>query len=81
LRFCEVTLHAPKPIFGNPLELRSLGDHLKRRRLELGLEQDEAAKILGLSKRNYQAWEWDQKRPRLKKWYSISRFLAYLPMV
>jgi transcriptional regulator with XRE-family HTH domain len=63
------------------LELRSLGDHLKRRRLELGLEQKDAAKILGLSKRNYQAWERNEKRPRHRKWYSITLFLGYLPAV
>jgi len=81
LRFCEVTLKASKPIAGNPLELRTLGDHLKRRRLELKLEQRDAAKLLGLSKRNYQAWEWGDKRPRLRKWVSITRFLGYLPAV
>jgi DNA-binding XRE family transcriptional regulator len=81
LRFCEVTLKAPKPIFGNPLDLRTLGDHLKRRRLELGIEQKDAAKALGLSKRNYQAWERNEKRPRLRKWYSNSIFLRYLPKI
>lgn len=45
----------PKPIPGYPAELRHIGDHLLRRRLELGLQQREAAHMLGMTQQ-HQPW-------------------------
>jgi len=50
LPFYRWCLTAVKPILGYPRELRHLGDHLVKRRLDLGLRQKEAARRLGAAR-------------------------------
>ena len=57
LPFYRWSLTAAKPIPGYPTELRHIGHHLLKRRLNLGLRQNEAARILGTGAWNLRNWE------------------------
>lgn len=48
LPFCKIELKAPKPPpAGYPKILKTLGDHIRKKRLDLGLLQKDVAKIIG----------------------------------
>ena len=57
--FCRgtrLTLNAPRTK-GYPEKPQTLGEHLKKRRRELGLLQREAAERMGISTDTYANWE------------------------
>lgn len=67
----------PKPYH---FELLTIGDHIKRKRLESGLLLREAAKIMGVRMETVIHWESGQTlEPNLKAWPHIIRFLNYCP--
>ena len=57
----------------------TLGEHLKKRRLELGLLQKQAADRLGVSQQGYVAWELRRKKPVARYVPAIINFLGYDP--
>jgi transcriptional regulator with XRE-family HTH domain len=61
------------------LILKDLGDHLKRRRLDLHLLQAQAAAQIGGHDQTYRHWETGQSAPSLTWWPKIIRFLGYDP--
>ncbi|MHB9024744.1 MAG: helix-turn-helix domain-containing protein [Armatimonadota bacterium] len=78
--FCNFALHASNPdTQGYPLELKTLGDHLKKKRLDLGLVQTEVANILGVSEGTLVNWERNQAEPEFQRVPQIISFLGYLP--
>ncbi len=64
---------------GYPRTLRTLGDHLRARRLDLGLLQKEMAQELEVSKDTVRNWEADRVQPTAWQFPGIVRFLGYLP--
>lgn len=56
-----------------------MGDHLLKRRLELGLFQKEAASSIGINEWTYLLWENDRNRPMIRMWPKIIGFLGYDP--
>jgi transcriptional regulator with XRE-family HTH domain len=66
----------PKDFSDQP---RTLGEHLRQRRFELGLLQRDAAVLIGVSTDSYRAWETDRIRPRARSWRAIIGFLGYDP--
>jgi DNA-binding transcriptional regulator YiaG len=62
-----------------PEQLRTLGDHLRRRRLTLKLPQDQAAKQLGVGRASLQHWEQDRQKPGAASIPAILKFLGYNP--
>lgn len=56
-----------------------LGDHLKKRRLELGLHQVDVAKILQVSEVTIVHWEKNQNDITIRYIPRIINFLGYLP--
>ena len=75
---CHATLVAPRPK-PYPKELKSLGDHVRRRRIQLGLLQKEAAKQIGASKASIVSWEMNRYEPATLYIPEIIRFLGYCP--
>jgi DNA-binding XRE family transcriptional regulator len=61
LPFCHIRLKSPKPNPDNryPKELKTLGDHLRKRRLDKGLLQNDLARLLGVDKTTVTNWEND----------------------
>ena len=80
LPFCAFTLIANKPKskqYTSTLTL--LGDHLRNRRLDLGLEQKELAKILGVCLASISHWENGHGEPQLNLQGKVIEFLGYNP--
>ena len=78
--FCHFTLRGRKPVpDGYPEELRTLGDHLKRKRLDLGLLQRAVAQKLGVAEASVYNWENGRSSPALRFVPRILAFLGYDP--
>jgi DNA-binding XRE family transcriptional regulator len=58
---------------------RTLGEHLKKRRRELGLLQREAAEMLGVSTDTVVNWEKDKSEPVAAQFRPVVAFLGYDP--
>jgi len=77
---CHVTLSVSKPKNPNyPTELKTIGDHLRKRRLDLGLLQKDVAKQIGVTKCTIQYWETNRVAPTLRFVPRIIEFLGYDP--
>ena len=78
--FCTLRLTAKKPLpVAYPKELKTLGDHLRKRRLELGPRQIDVATRLGASEATIVHWETNLTRPALKFIPAIVSFIEYNP--
>lgn len=60
---------------------KSLGDHLRNRRLRLGLGQEDVAIGLGTIREVYERWERDKRKPVISEWPSILKFFGYYPAI
>ena len=79
LPICKITLRAQKPsnIPQNPV---SIGEHIKKRRLEQGLFQREVAKIIGVTENSVYSWENNSTEPPNRFIPKIIEFLGYNPL-
>ncbi|MCB9284582.1 MAG: helix-turn-helix transcriptional regulator [Lewinellaceae bacterium] len=76
----KVTLWAKKPVNpAYPAELNTLGDHLRKTRLDRGLSQPEVARILKVATDTITGWELNRNQPSLKHTKAITDFLGYIP--
>ncbi len=66
----------PLPYPTNP---QTIGDHLVRRRHELGLHQKDAAALLRVNQWTLIGWEKDRKDPPIRFWPRVIKFLGYDP--
>lgn len=65
---------------GYPRNPVTLGDHLKKRRLDLRLYQREAAAASGLPADGFQRWERNEVQPTVQFYPRIIEFLGYDPL-
>jgi transcriptional regulator with XRE-family HTH domain len=79
LPFCHLRLTAKKPDHRHPKILKTLGDHLRKRRFDLGLLQGEVADRLGADNSTINAWELNYHEPSLHRFPAIKDFLGYDP--
>lgn len=80
LPFCHVALMTKKPPSkAYPKGLITLGDHIRKRRLDRGLLQKEAGRILGVDTTTVYNWENSQCSPRLCLIPKIVQFLGDSP--
>lgn len=78
--FCNIVLHAQKPILkGYPVEVKTFGDHIKKRRLDLGLKQAEVAEMFGVSRTSIAFWERNVSFPNLRVMPQLTEFVGYNP--
>ena len=76
LPFCQIRLKAEKPLpRAYPRELMSLADHLRKRRLDLGLRQKDVAEQLGMDETTVNNWERHRTRPAPPYLSTILQFL------
>jgi transcriptional regulator with XRE-family HTH domain len=77
--FCRVSLKATRPskIPQNP---KTLGDHIKKRRLELGLFQSDVAEIIGVTEPTVTNWEKNRTQPALRALPKIVEFFGNDPI-
>jgi transcriptional regulator with XRE-family HTH domain len=76
---CQFILNAPKPRAGYPIEINTLGEHLRRRRLDLDLTQRETAATLAVDVQTLRNWEAERTQPRSRYLPRIVAFLTYTP--
>ncbi len=67
------------PGTATPEKPRTLGEHLKKRRLDLGLRQRDAAKQIGVNPKTYENWEQEKYEPEVRFWPGVILFLGYDP--
>jgi len=80
LHFCDVTLTAKKPISeAYPKNLQTIGDHCRKKRLDLKLFQNEVAHILGVDTMTICNWE-NNRGPAINMIPKIIQFLGYDPI-
>jgi len=68
-----------KPIRGLPNSLDRIGDHLRKRRLELGMLQKEVADCLQVCEDSICGWEMGRSSPMIHHYPAIISFLGYNP--
>jgi DNA invertase Pin-like site-specific DNA recombinase/DNA-binding XRE family transcriptional regulator len=78
---CYYTLSLPRPILppkGYPVSPVTIGEHLRKKRLDIGLTQDAAGKLLGVT--GSTVWNWEHgQNPESKHYSKITQFLGYTP--
>jgi site-specific DNA recombinase len=79
LPFGKVTLKAPKPV-PYPRVPKTLADHLKKHRYELGLRQKDVAKHLRVNEYTVLGWENGKNEPEVRYLPRIILFLGYDPL-
>ena len=80
LPFCQVRLCGQKPKdFRYPSTPVTLGDHLRKARLDRGLLQKDVAIELGASETAVHNWETAKALPAIRSMARIIRFLGYDP--
>lgn len=77
---CHVTLSANRPKDRSyPAELNTIGDHLRKRRLDLGHLQREVADRIGVTACTIMYWETGRAFPAIRHIPKIITFLGYSP--
>ena len=77
---CQVQLRAKKRVpEAYPKELKTIGDHIRKRRLDLHLYQKDVAKIIGVSECTIWNWEKGRSNPTSRHIQKIIDFLEYIP--
>ena len=77
---CQLELEAEKPLPEvYPKVLKTLGNHLRKRRLDLGLLQKEVAERLGVTTDTITNWELNRCEPGIRCYPAIIEFLGYVP--
>ena len=80
LPFCHFALRGRRPPpKGYPTELNSLGDHIRAKRLTLGVSQKEVADQIGMRTSNIWNWENTRCQPSVRFIPGIIDFLGYVP--
>jgi DNA-binding XRE family transcriptional regulator len=80
LPFVRVTLTAKRPQNPDyPKELTTLGDHIRKRRLDLGLRQKDVSTTIRVSELTVNGWERHRYSPCLACLPRIISFLTYTP--
>ena len=77
--FCEVRLRAALLPEGYPERLETVGDHVRKRRLDLGLSQEAAGERMDVSKGSVYCWEKTGREPSIRTWPKVIAFLGYCP--
>ncbi len=81
LTFLGFKLTASKPMSCDyPKELKTLGDHLRKRRLDLKLLQREVGQRIGVVEASIWNWEDGRVSPEVKHFPAIIAFLGYNPI-
>ena len=78
--FCSVEIRALRPkSSAYPAQLTTLGDHIRKRRLDLGGQQKEVALTLGVTESTITGWELNHTTPGITQLPKIMSFLGYIP--
>jgi DNA-binding XRE family transcriptional regulator len=73
------SMSRPKPD-GYPKILKTIGDHVRKWRMDNGLVQRDVAEMLGVCLNTVEGWESRKKMPAIRQMPGIIRLLGYLPI-
>jgi transcriptional regulator with XRE-family HTH domain len=59
-----------------PKEVKTIGDAIRKRRLDLGLRQQDVARIIGCDQMSVLNWEKGYNKPTINRMWGIVRFLS-----
>ena len=77
---CGIHLRAPKPLpKAYPRQLKTIGDHIRKRRLDLELRQVDVAQRLGVSVASVGDWEAGETSPSIHFTPKVIEFLGFNP--
>jgi DNA-binding XRE family transcriptional regulator len=79
LPYCKARIAANWKPSGYPKTLNQIGDHLRARRLDLGLHQRHVALRLGVHAASVRNWEMGRTEPALDMLRGVIAFLGYDP--
>jgi transcriptional regulator with XRE-family HTH domain len=80
LPFCRTILKSPKPLpITYPKYLKTIGDHLRKSRLDKKLLQIEVGRQLGVNECTIHNWETNLTSPSLAHIPKIIKFIGYIP--
>ena len=80
MRKCYLTVYGQKPPPEDyPTVLNTIGDHLRKVRMDRGLLQKVAAKQIGITASCLVNWELNHNQPHIQHWPDILKFLGYYP--
>jgi transcriptional regulator with XRE-family HTH domain len=80
LPLCRWRLKGQKPLpAAYPKEINTLGDNIRKRRLDLGLLQGDVARQIGVNKDTIYNWETNRTEPEVRLIPHIIDFLGYSP--
>jgi transcriptional regulator with XRE-family HTH domain len=80
LPFCHVVIQAQKPLsLSYPHSPKTLGEHIRKRRLDLKLTLKDVEKLLNVSYRSVSDWEKGKLSPTAKVMPKVIKFLGYNP--
>ena len=71
------TLRTTRKPAGYPLVFNHLGDHIRAKRLDLGLQIKQLARQLGTDEGSVASWEQGGRKPSLRKLPKVLGFLGY----
>ena len=78
---CHLRLKAAKPLpQAYPRQLVTIGGHLRKHRLDLGLFQLQVAQQIGVDETPVHNWEVKATEPELRHLPKVIRFLGYNPL-
>ena len=76
LPICHLELKAKKPCRKPyPKELKTYGDHIRKKRLDLNLSQPQVAKIINVTTDTITNWELNRNTPSIRQVHKIIAFL------
>ena len=76
----HITLKAQKPSYSQyPVYLTTVGDHLRKKRLDSKLFQKDVAKLIGVERDCIYNWENNISKPQIHLLPKIIEFLGYVP--
>jgi DNA-binding transcriptional regulator YiaG len=80
LPFCHVTLRGQRRAGrAYPVNVRTVGDQIRKVRMEARLTQKEAAAKIGVEVSTLRQWEWNRHSPSVRQLPSVTAFLGYVP--
>ena len=81
LPFCHFELRASKPSsIHYPKEINTLGDHIRKRRLDLKVLQKQVGDQIGVHEMTITSWERNATVPEVRYIPAIIQFLGYNPL-
>lgn len=78
--FANLILTVKRPLPDKyPIEPKTIGEHIRKRRMDLKMTQKELSRKLGVTEDTITYWEVERSQPQKKFYSSIISFLKYVP--